>query len=61
MASSAAGSESKPTDEPHLALVDGKIPYHDAVVSWDLPEVKLLGEDQYADFDFQSVTHVVLQ
>ncbi|KAF5680506.1 hypothetical protein FCIRC_5824 [Fusarium circinatum] len=47
---------------PHLELVNGQVPYREAVVSWKLPKVLLLGEDSYIDsFELDCVTHVVLQ
>ncbi|KAJ0144297.1 Dehydrocurvularin exporter [Fusarium oxysporum f. sp. albedinis] len=55
-----SGPESLTT--PHLELVNGQVPYRDAVVSWKIPKVELLGEERYIDsFESDCVTHVVLQ
>ncbi|KAM5376052.1 hypothetical protein ACJA88_007163 [Fusarium oxysporum] len=55
-----SGPESLST--PHLELVNGQVPYRDAVVSWKIPKVELLGEERYIDsFESDCVTHVVLQ
>jgi hypothetical protein len=64
MASNSPVVESGPESSitPHLDLVNGQIPYRDAVVSWKLPKVILLGEERHIDsFGFDCVTHVVLQ
>ncbi|KAF5575386.1 hypothetical protein FPANT_11365 [Fusarium pseudoanthophilum] len=64
MASNSTVAESDPqsSSTPHLELVNGQVPYRDAVVSWKLPKVLLLGEERYIDsFELDCVTHVVLQ
>ncbi|KAI3577938.1 hypothetical protein IWW34DRAFT_789652 [Fusarium oxysporum f. sp. albedinis] len=54
-----SGPESLTT--PHLELVNGQVPYRDAVVSWKIPKVELLGEERYIDsFESDCVTHVAL-
>lgn len=64
MALNSTNVESGPqsSSTPHLELVNGQVPYRDAVVSWKLPKVILLGEERYIDsFELDCVTHVVLQ
>ncbi|KAJ9418211.1 hypothetical protein QL093DRAFT_2380314 [Fusarium oxysporum] len=64
MASNSTVVESGPESltTPHLELVNGQVPYRDAVVSWKIPKVELLGEERYIDsFESDCVTHVVLQ
>ncbi|KAL9562999.1 hypothetical protein ACKAV7_012741 [Fusarium commune] len=54
-----SGPQSSST--PHLELVNSQVPYRDAVVSWKLPKILLLGEERYIDsFESDCVTHVVL-
>ncbi|KAK7424123.1 hypothetical protein QQX98_000733 [Neonectria punicea] len=53
-----------PADNPAertLQLVNGKVPYQESAASWVLPDVHLLGEDRFCDFDMKSISHVVLQ
>ncbi|KAF5696952.1 hypothetical protein FGLOB1_13147 [Fusarium globosum] len=54
-------SDPQSSGTPHLELVNGQVPYRDAVVSWKLPKVRLLGEERYISFELDCVTHVVLQ
>ena len=48
-------------EAPELEAVAANVPFREAVKSWMVPPVKLLGEDRFADFDFKTNSHVVLQ
>lgn len=44
-----------------LQAVNLDVPYRDAVASWTVPFVQLQGEERFASFDLQTVSHVALQ
>ena len=51
----------KTPNAPPLQTVNSRVPYRSAVVSWALPQVQLIGEEQFADCDLSTVSHVVIK
>jgi hypothetical protein len=54
-------SNSGSKDTRELQLVATDVPFREAVKQWTVPQVELLGESHFANFDLKAISHVVLQ